>query len=149
MLRPLHLFTLFCALYAIAAPAQQVYRCEHGGQISYSHEPCLGATAIDTTPTQGLDKWTGKTRQHREVQREIWNKQYAQAIRPLTRKSPEEFQTSVRRQPLDVADQLQCTLLDQRLPELAHRAAQAQPARRLEAEQALFEARRQFRELRC
>lgn len=50
-----HVRPLFIAL-ALIAPAtihaQTVYRCEGGGRVAYSHEPCVGAKAVDTTPTQ-------------------------------------------------------------------------------------------------
>lgn len=50
-----HVQSLFIAL-ALIAPAiiqaQTVYRCGSGGRVVYSHEPCVGAKAVDTTPTQ-------------------------------------------------------------------------------------------------
>ena len=48
------------ALAACTAQAQTldksriVYRCEHQGKITYADEPCVGATEVDVTPTQGL-----------------------------------------------------------------------------------------------
>ena len=134
---------------ATLSSAQQVYRCESGGHVSYSHEPCLGAQAIDTTPTQGLDKWTGKTQHHPDIRREKFQRDLAQAVRPITRLSPEEFKVSAKRQKLSASDQLHCKWLDQRLPSLTQQAAQATPARKQAAEMNLYEARQQFRDLRC
>lgn len=51
------------ALAPLGASAQQaVYRCDQGGKIGYSHEPCLGGKVIDATPTQGMDKMSGVSR---------------------------------------------------------------------------------------
>lgn len=144
-----HALAITFAAYTALSSAQQVYRCESGGHVSYSHEPCLGAQAIDTTPTQGLDKWTGKTQQHRDIRNENFQRGLAQAIRPITGLSPEEFKVSAQRQKLSASDQLHCKLLDQRLPSLTRSAAQASPARKSQAEAALYEARQQFRDLRC
>ena len=49
-----HTLPIALAACATLSSAQQVYRCESGGHVSYSHEPCLGAQAVDTTPTQRL-----------------------------------------------------------------------------------------------
>lgn len=47
---------VFAAACASATQAQTVYRCEAPGKVMYSHEPCVGAKAVDTTPTQGKNK---------------------------------------------------------------------------------------------
>ena len=40
--------------------AQPVYKCKSPqGKVAYSHEPCVGAQVVDTTPTQGLDRSMG------------------------------------------------------------------------------------------
>ena len=129
--------------------AQQVYRCEQDGKVSYSHEPCLGAQAIDTTPTQGLDKWTGKTKRHADVQNDIFQRQLANAVRPITGKSPEEMKIAGRRQKLPMADQLQCQWLDQRIPALEKDVQHATTRNQAQADQTLYQARQKFRDLRC
>jgi hypothetical protein len=49
--------------FSIPAHAQKpVYRCETAGKVSYSDAPCVGAKEIDATPTQGMDKMTGASR---------------------------------------------------------------------------------------
>lgn len=140
---------VFCSCTVTTVAAQPVYRCEVGGKVHYTHEPCLGAQAIDTTPTQGLDTWTGKTKRHSEVQRDMWQRDFAHAVRPLTGQTPEAFKLSVKRQKLSTVDQLHCQRLDHRLPELEQAAASAPAARKAHAEQALYAARLQFRDLRC
>jgi hypothetical protein len=44
-----------------------VYRCETNGKVSYSDAPCVGARVIDATPTQGMDKMTGQSREGSNV----------------------------------------------------------------------------------
>lgn len=52
------------------AASAQVYRCEHGGKVSYSDEPCVGAKVVDATPTQGMDKMAGSTSKGAEALRD-------------------------------------------------------------------------------
>lgn len=49
----------------VALAQKTVYRCESAGKVAYSHEPCVGAREVDTTPTQGLDKMSGHSRKGR------------------------------------------------------------------------------------
>lgn len=139
---------LWC-LVACHVQAQQVYRCDIHGKTSYSHEPCLGAQAIDTTPTQGLDRSTGKVQRHPDVQREITHRQIAEAIRPITGQSPEALAVDRRRMRLSATDQLHCEWLDLRLPSLEAQVAQARADQKGQAELALYQARLQSRDLRC
>ena len=57
----------FLALTALTCAAQTVYKCESKGAVTYSHEPCMGAKVVDTTPTQGLDKSSGSSRKGADV----------------------------------------------------------------------------------
>lgn len=70
-------------LLATAARAQ-IYRCELGGKVSYSDEPCVGAKVVDATPTQGMDKMTGSTRKGADVLRDENRKAVDAALQPLT-----------------------------------------------------------------
>lgn len=65
VLHTLFLAACWLTLSTGGAQAQQVYRCEFGGKVSYAHEPCVGAQAVDTTPTEGLNKMTGVTKKAR------------------------------------------------------------------------------------
>lgn len=129
--------------------AQPVYKCGPKGAVVYSHEPCLGAEVVDTTPTQGLDKWTGQSRKGGDVIRNEQNKAMADALKPLFNETPEEREKRHRRLKLPPADRQACDSLDAAIAagasQSAHRAANgANPA-----DQQLFEQRKRYRELRC
>ena len=104
-------FLLAAAACCTGAHAQDVYRCEPQGKVSYSHEPCIGAIVVDTTLTQGLDKSTGVTKRGRDVQRAQHRKALHEALRPLTGKSHEEMKVAERRQKLPASVQLECQWL--------------------------------------
>lgn len=132
------------------AGAQTVYKCESSGRVTYSHEPCLNAKVVDTTPTQGLDKWTGQSRKGRDVQAQELNKAFADGLRPLFNESAEERAKRHRRAQLAPAANRECSALDAQLleGEAAVRASSA-PADTRAAEQRLLRTRLRFRELRC
>ena len=137
------------APYSTSTRTPPVYRCEQGGRVIYSDEPCVGGRVIDATPTQGVDKMTGKTRKGKDVQRDEHNQMFDQAIRPLTGKSHAEMDVERRRYPLTAKDKLHCKALDFQLPQLEARAAQAAGAAKQEAEGALYRARRDYFGLEC
>jgi hypothetical protein len=132
-----------------AAQAQAVYRCEAKGKVSYSNEPCIGATVVDTTPTQGLDKSTGVSRVGRDVQRERFKKSINEAMRPLTGMSHEEVKVFERRRKLSTGVKLECQWLDVSMPEQAAAAKRADAQSREKAETELFLSRSRFRNLGC
>jgi hypothetical protein len=136
---------LLCA----QALAQPVYRCETKGKVTYSHEPCVGAKVVDTTPTQGLDKFTGQSRKGKDVQQEQFNRQFHEAIKPLTGKTHEEMAVQTRRYKLSPADQRECRALDERLRSEEAAVRQASPGAAPQAEAQLFLSRHRYRELRC
>jgi hypothetical protein len=147
-MRSLVLPVLVCC--AAAAFAQKpVYRCETAGRVSYSDAPCVGAQEIDATPTQGMDKMTGKSRKGRDVQRDEYNAAMAGALQPLMGMNADEYRVYRRRFPLSPADKLECARLDNRLPALKH-AVQAAAANGLaQAEVDLYKARKRFNDLNC
>ena len=143
---------LLCALaLVITAPAmgQQVYRCEANGKVGYSHEPCPGAKAIDATPTQGMDKMTGKSLKSADVQRDEFRKQMSDMSSQITGISPETHARLAQRYKLARTVQLECASWDARLPGIEEDASQARPQQKEQAEAHLYQARKRFRELRC
>lgn len=136
-------------LTAPAVGAQTVYKCPSGASVVYSHEPCLGAQVVDTTPTQGMDKFTGQSRKGADVQRVEHRKMLAEAVKPITGMDAKQFEKATARQKLEPAARLQCDLLDGRLAREEARAARAGKNDATAAEAALFESRKQYRELRC
>lgn len=136
-------------LYSAIAQAQSVSRCESQGRVGYSHEPCVGAKVVDTTPTQGLDKSTGVSLKGRDVQREELNRSFDEAVRPITGRSHEQAKVLERRFKLPASAQAECKLLDERLPDQEHAVRTSTPAAKAEAEVPLFLSRRRFHDLGC
>lgn len=136
--------------FSIPVHAQKpVYRCETAGKVSYSDAPCVGAKEIDTTPTQGMDKMTGASRKGADVQRAEHNALMADALKPLTGMSPEQYRVYKHRFKLSPRDKAECTRLDTELPELKQRAATAPASDKALAEVELYKARKQFNDLNC
>lgn len=129
--------------------AQTVYRCDVKGLASYSYEPCVGAIPVDTTPTQGLDKSSGKSRKGADVRKAERNKSMTDALRPITGLDDKERATLQRRFRLPHAAKLECGVLDVRLQSQAVNERDASPQTLQAAQSALFESRRRFRELHC
>lgn len=138
------------ALFAMPAAAQPaVYRCETGGKVSYADAPCVGAKVIDATPTQGMDKMTGRSRKGKEVQRDEFNRLLDGAVRPITGKSTEEMNVVRRRVNLPGKDQAQCRALDSRLARLEASAKTSFNKDKAQADFDLYQARKQFFDLKC
>ncbi|MHB1114850.1 MAG: DUF4124 domain-containing protein [Acidovorax defluvii] len=142
---------LLCLLsFSIAAHAQKpVYRCETAGKVSYSDAPCVGAKEIDATPTQGMDKMTGTSRKGADVRRDEHNALMADALKPLTGMSPEQYRVYKHRFKLSPRDKAECARLDTELPVLKRRAATAPPGDKALADVELYKARKQFNDLNC
>lgn len=133
-----------------ALHGQTVYRCDVQGKTSYSHEPCVGAKAVDTTPTQGLDKSSGKSRKGADVRKAEFNKAVSDAMRPVTGLDHEQHDTLHRRFKLSHAAKLECAVLDTRLASHAAEERSATSPKDVHtAQQSLFETRKRFRDLRC
>ncbi len=133
-----------------AVQAQTVYRCEAQGKVAYSHEPCVGAKAVDTTPTQGLDKSSGVSRKGADVRRAEYDKMMGDALRPITGLNDQQRATLHRRFKLPHAAKAECAWLDTRLSshEASERNAKT-PQALQSAQVALFESRQRYRELNC
>ncbi len=154
--RHLHWSFALLGLLSLSIPAyaqKPVYRCETAGKVSYSDAPCVGAKEIDTTPTQGMDKMTGASRKGADVRRDEHNALMADALKPLTGMSPEQYQVYKHRFKLSPRDKAECTRLDTELPELKQRAATATatatPTEKALADVELYKARKQFNNLNC
>lgn len=144
----LALLSLFC--FGFHAHAQKpVYRCEIAGQVSYSDEPCVGAKEIDTTPTQGLDKMTGASRKGADVRRDEHDAAMANALKPLTGMTADQYRVYKHRIKLSPSDKAECARLDKSLPGLKQRATMASSSGKAMAEVELYKARKLFNDLDC
>lgn len=145
-----HIVVLSCLLLGSATcGAQAVYKCVSKGSVAYSHEPCVGATVVDTTPTHGLDKWTGKSRKGADVVRTEQNKAVADALKPLFNETPEQREKRHRRAKLTAADRMECAKLDVAIETGVSRPRVEQGNEVTPSDLRLFEQRRRYRELRC
>lgn len=136
-------------LTALTCAAQTVYKCESNRAVTYSHEPCIGAQVVDTTPTQGLDRSSGMSRKGSDVRKIEQNKAMADALRPIFGETPAQREKRHRRFKLTPGHRLECNDLDSRLSrhEAAARSTEKAGAARAEAD--LFETRKRYRDLRC
>ena len=136
--------------FGFHAHAQKpVYRCETAGKVSYSDAPCVGAKEIDATPTQGMDKMTGTSRKGADVRRDEHNAVMAEALKPLTGMSGDQYRVYKHRLKLSPRDKTECGRLDTNLPELKQRAATAPSSEKTLADVELYKARKQFNDLNC
>lgn len=142
---------ILCVAWGVSAAsqAQPVYRCEDGGKVRYSHEPCVGAKVVDTTPTQGLDKSGGVSRKGRDVRQDELNRMFNDAVRPITGRSHEESKVAQRRWKLPATAQGECSLLDHHIPQQEQAAKAAVAADKAKVELRLYQSRARFRELGC
>lgn len=145
------LFALLGLLsFSFHAHAQKpVYRCEAAGKVSYSDAPCVGAREIDATPTQGIDKMTGASRKGADVRRDEHNAVMANALKPLTGMSADQYRAHKHRFKFSPGDKEECARLDTQLPELKQRAATALSSEKANADVVLYKARKQFNDLNC
>jgi hypothetical protein len=137
------------ALAPICLGAQPVYKCQSKGSVVYSHEPCIDAQVVDTTPTQGLDKSSGKSLKGADVRRSEHNKAMAEALRPIFGESTAEYEKRHRRLKLSPGDRLECSSLDGRMAGQEADVRNAGKGAATGPEAALFESRKRYRELRC
>ena len=134
---------------SLPAPSRTVFRCEEGGKVVYSDSPCLGAKAINVAPTRGVSKLSGRERVGIDVQREVFQEQMAEAIRPLSGMNPKQYEVFSRRMKLTSAAQRECQHLDRQIPPLEQTEAQASGQDFAAAQRRLFGLRSRFRELGC
>lgn len=114
------------------------YKCVDGKKVSYSDEPCIGATMVDTTPTRGLDKSTGVVRKGADAWRDLHNEAMADAFKPLLNETPAQRESRHRRAKLTPNEFLECAMLDKRVAD--------SPAR---DRQELYNDRKRYRDLKC
>jgi len=117
--------------------------------VSYSDSPCVGAKEIDATPTQGMDKMTGASRKGADVRRDEHNALMADALKPLTGMSTEQYRVHKHRFKLSPKDKAECSRLDTALPKLKQHAATAPSSERALADVELYKARKYFNDLNC
>jgi len=130
-------------------PSRTAFKCTVAGKVTYSDEPCVGAERVDLQPSRGLDKSTGKELVGADVRREHNREQIAEAVRPLTGKSNEQFETHARRFKLSAAAQRECASLDTNIPRAESEERVTAAEGRESVQRRLFSLRARFRQLGC
>ena len=149
--QPLSRFALLCVALGLpyTVMAQQVYRCEVNGKVSYSNEPCQGAKVVNTTPAQSSDRTSGQQRKDMDALKAELERNNATKTRALAAKTPEDPEVAKRRENLTPLAKHSCSLLDQSLPQLRENAAHGTPENKEKADIQLYKARKAFQDLRC
>jgi len=96
-----------------------------------------------------MDKMTGQSRKGREVQRDEFNRQFDQALRPLHGRSHDDMNVLRKRVYLPAKNQQQCARLDGLLPTMEADALAARGEAKARADVDLYKARKQFFDLKC
>ena len=137
------------AAQSLPAPSRTMYKCTANKVTSYSDKPCLGAERLTVTPTRGVNKLSGTERIGNDVLAERSRENFANAIRPLTGMSPEQYEVARRRYQLSSAAQQECRQLDPSLLQLEAMEKAADKAAKATVQRDLFTLRQRFTELRC
>ncbi len=154
--------TLIAALVvsALGAHAQklgesrQVFRCERNGKVTYTDEPCIGATEVDVTPTKGMETHQGANQRNPEYMNkraaEMRREGIANALQPITGMDQATLERSQRRMRLAPAVREECDELDRSLSRLQQGVQrQTDAASETKRQRELFEARKRFKDLKC
>ena len=144
-------FALLCVALGLpyTVTAQQVYRCEVNGKVSYSNEPCQDAKLVKTPPAQSSDKTPAQHQKDMDALKAELERNNATKTRALAAKAPEDPEVAKRRENLTPLAKHSCSLLDQSLPQLRENAAHGTPENKEKAEVQLYKARKAFQDLRC
>jgi hypothetical protein len=133
----------------LANPSRTAFKCVIGKTTVYSDAPCLGAERVDLQPSRGFDKSSGKKLVGADVQREHQREQVAEALRPLTGKSNEEFDKHSRRFNLSAAAKTECVSLDGAISRTEAEERDAAGQERTAIQRKLFGLRTRYRQLAC
>jgi hypothetical protein len=129
-----------CMGAAWPAGAQSVYKC---GPRSYSQYPC-SKRAVNTDDAPVPAKPNAKDVDVRRLEQ---NRVVARSLRRLPGESAEDFKVRQRRARLLQTDRDECDRLDTRIP--VEEARLKNPDEVREAEAALVQSRKRFKQLRC
>jgi len=146
------IYLVILAASVAASPAQAglpTYKCQTGKGVEYSDNPCIGATVVDTTPTRGMDKSSGKSVKGAAVQKEETNEAMAKALKPLTGWTPDQRETAIRRVYLPPSAKGQCQALDNAIPREEAAVLAATRGEKARFELSLYQSRKRYKDLKC
>jgi hypothetical protein len=141
-----HMFNAYSQ--SLPTASRTIFKCENGGKIVYSDNPCLGAKVLNIQPSRGLNKSTGRIATGADVHREQIQEMYADAIRPLSGLNRDQYKTVHHRVNLSQESKNRCAYLDKQIPIAASETFPNVPEKTI-SDQILLELRMQFRDLRC
>jgi hypothetical protein len=140
---------VFAQTSTLPAASRTVYKCTINGKDIYTDDPCIGAKRVDVEPTRGLNKSSGKELTGQDVSRERQTEQLAEAVKPLTGLTPQQFDVKRRRYYLAPEMKSECARLDESVAK-SEAQKRAEPIEtRFEIQRRLFAFRKRHRELRC
>lgn len=128
--------------------SRTVYKCESGGRVVYSDEPCAAAKKLEIEPTRGLTT-TGKETAGADVRHEVFHEQLNEALRPVTGMNSKQMDVFSRRMKLSAEAQRECRALDASMSRAEAVERQAKGVELTEVQADLLRQRKRFRELRC
>jgi hypothetical protein len=130
--------------------SRTVYKCDSAGKISYSDEPCQGAKKLDVQPSRGFNRSTGRELIGADVGRERQREVFAEAVKPLTGMTSEQFAIHSRRMQLESNARSECQALDRQLSIAEQEEKAAVGGARMDSvRRELFVMRKRSRDLRC
>lgn len=136
-----------------AGASRTMYKCTANKVTSYSDKPCLGAERLTVTPTRGVNKLSGTERIGKDAQDEHIRDMWAEAFRPISGMTREEYAVHRRRFKLSTAAKHECGQFDPSLLQLEamEKAADktVDKAAKATVQRDLFILRQRFTELHC
>jgi len=126
-----------------------MYKCTANKVISYSDKPCLGAERLVVTPTRGVSKLSGKEKIGADELYERHREQMADALRPISGMTREEYALYGRRIKLSAAAQQECRQLDPLQLRLEAQEKAAEKTEKPSIQHELFILRQRYTELGC
>lgn len=134
---------------SLPAPSRTVYKCVVQGKTVYTDDPCVGAQRVDVEPTRGLNQASGRELTGRDVAREKQTEQMAQAVKPLTGLTPQQFEVRRKRHSLSPPAQAECARLDGDIARSEGLERSASTTARPVVQRDLYALRQRHRDLQC
>lgn len=131
-------------------PSRTVYKCVVAGKTVYTDDPCVGAQRVIVEPTRGMNKSSGRELTGADVRREKQNEAFAEAVKPITGKTPKEMEVQRKRVYFSAQTKAECESLDSSISgnEAKERGATSVESR-AQIQRDLFALRKRHRDLRC
>jgi len=130
-------------------PSRTVYKCVVAGKTVYTDDPCVGAQRVNVEPTRGMNKSSGRELTGADVRRERQNEAFAEAVKPITGKTPKEMEVERKRVYFNAQAKAECDTLDRKILQAEVRERGTAPDLRAPIQRELFAVRKRHRELKC